>query len=608
MWLGAQLAEQDRNLWRQRDLERRQATADAVALTMAQSLADVEHGPKGRLVPEGALRIVIGQSEVRIEPAGRALWQPVSPPVSSASSREFAAAEANEFQSTAQKALVRYQELAQSAEPAIQAGALLRIARVYRNSGHAGEALQVYRKLAGMPRIAIEDMPSDLEARRAVCALLDESGRKGESAREAASLEADFLAGRWVLDQAAWELTAAQITSWTGHPVPVPAERKALSEAAGWLWEQSRKLDGSSRRNVDLAGMPITIISRTAASETTAVAIAPSLLRIWVGAAIKNLKTTDHIALITDSGQMVTGDKLAPGTAVVRRTAAESGLPWTLVVGPGDPSHEPQDVVARRRLLSLGLGAIVLLLAGSSYLLWRVVQRELAVARLQTDFVSAVSHEFRTPLTSLRHVTELLEEDDEVPPERRKSLYAVLGRSTERLHRLVESLLDFGRMDLDRKPYDLRQVNAGAIAKQVVEDFQKEAVTHGFTIRLDVDSANGLLVRADAAALTHALWNLLDNAIKYSPQEREVSVSVHGGADGVTIEVEDHGLGIPRQERKEIFRKFIRGEKAKQLGIKGTGLGLALVSHIVSAHSGRIELESEEGSGSTFRLVLPSQT
>jgi signal transduction histidine kinase len=608
MWLGAQLLEQDRNLWRQRDLERRQSTADAVARAMDQSLSEMEHWQKDQPIPEGALGIIIAQSELRTEPAGRAVWLPFPPSLPPAGSREFTTLEAIEFQGSSEKALIRYQELARSPKPAVQAGALLRIARVYRNSGHPDEALIVYRKLAEIPRIAIENMPADLEARRAACALLEESGRKAELAREAASLEADFLAGRWVLDQAAWELNAAQIASWTGHAVSVPAERQALSEAAGWLWEQSRGLETSGRRILDAAGTPITILWRTEASETTAVAIAPSLLWTWAESAIENLRTTDHISLIADSGQVLTGEKPTPGAAVVRRTAAESGLPWTLVLRPGSASHESQDFAARRRLLSLGLGAIVLLLAGGSYLLWRVVQRELAIARLQTDFVSAVSHEFRTPLTSLLHVTELLEEDDNVPVERRKKFYAALGRSTERLHRLVESLLDFGRMELDRKPYDLRPVDAGAIAKQVVDDFQREASAHGYNIRLELDEAGTLPLRADAAALTHALWNLLDNAIKYSPKEGEVSVSVHGCADGVAIAVEDHGLGIPRHERKEIFGKFIRGGKAKELGIKGTGLGLAMVSHIVRAHGGRVELESEEGSGSTFRLVLPSRT
>jgi len=113
-------------------------------------------------------------------------------------------------------------------------------------------------------------------------------------------------------------------------------------------------------------------------------------------------------------------------------------------------------------------------------------------------------------------------------------------------------------------------------------------------------------VRADSTALTHALWNLLDNAVKYAPNASVVHVSVTPHPAGVAIGVRDEGLGIPADEQKEIFNRFVRGEQAAQLGIKGTGLGLAIVSHIVSAHGGTIELESKEGAGSTFRIVLPA--
>jgi signal transduction histidine kinase len=255
----------------------------------------------------------------------------------------------------------------------------------------------------------------------------------------------------------------------------------------------------------------------------------------------------------------------------------------------------------------LGVVAIVLLLAGSSYVLWRLIQRELAVARLQTDFVSAVSHEFRTPLTSLRHFTELLEEDDDMPRDRRRSFYGALARSTERLHRLVESLLDFSRMESGRKPYDLKPIDAAELTMRVVAEFRKEVEASGFTVDLDVQPAATLPVRADTSSLGNALWNLLDNAVKYSPEHNPIRVSVRRHPSGVAIAVQDHGLGIPRGEQSEIFRRFVRGEQASRLGIKGTGLGLAIVSHIVRAHSGAIELESEEGVGSTFRMVLPER-
>ena len=155
----------------------------------------------------------------------------------------------------------------------------------------------------------------------------------------------------------------------------------------------------------------------------------------------------ERLSLLTDAGQLLAGVQPSSGPAVVTRAASETGLPWTLVLTPGETSALSQELVNRRRLLSAGLGAIVLLLGGGSYVLWRVIRRELAVARVQTDFVATVSHEFRTPLASLRHVTELLQEDDDVPPARRKSFYEVLGRNTERLQRLVESLLDFARME-----------------------------------------------------------------------------------------------------------------------------------------------------------------
>jgi signal transduction histidine kinase len=121
-----------------------------------------------------------------------------------------------------------------------------------------------------------------------------------------------------------------------------------------------------------------------------------------------------------------------------------------------------------------------------------------------------------------------------------------------------------------------------------------------------IDPAGSLCLKADASALGHALWNLLDNAVKYSPQARTVHVLVGRDPRGIAISVRDEGLGIPAHERRDIFRKFVRGRKATELGIKGTGLGLALVAHIISAHGGVIEVESEEDKGSTFRLVLPA--
>jgi len=162
-------------------------------------------------------------------------------------------------------------------------------------------------------------------------------------------------------------------------------------------------------------------------------------------------------------------------------------------------------------------------------------------------------------------------------------------------------------MESGKKSYELRPLDAGQLVGRIVAEFRQEVGSRGVTVDLDVADGDRLSVRADAAALTNAVWNLLDNAVKYSPQTPVVHVSVaRRGADTV-VAVRDQGLGIPAHEQKDVFRRFVRGGQATRLGIKGTGLGLAIVSHIVSAHGGSIELASEEGAGSMFSVVLPAE-
>jgi signal transduction histidine kinase len=252
----------------------------------------------------------------------------------------------------------------------------------------------------------------------------------------------------------------------------------------------------------------------------------------------------------------------------------------------------------------MGLAAILLLISAGSYFIWRSVNRELAVARLQSDFVSAVSHEFRTPLTTLRQFNELLVDEDDLAPEKRSSYYQAQSRATERLHRLVESLLDFGRMEAGRRPYRFERLDAGALAKDIAEEFAGEVKGGGFTVECSLDSVE-YPVHADSEALSRALWNLLDNAVKYSGESRRAEVTVDRKDSAVSIAVRDHGIGIPAAEQERIFQKFVRGAAAMTQGVKGTGIGLAMVRHIADAHGGTVQVASAPGEGSTFTIVLP---
>jgi signal transduction histidine kinase len=251
---------------------------------------------------------------------------------------------------------------------------------------------------------------------------------------------------------------------------------------------------------------------------------------------------------------------------------------------------------------------MLLVILGSGYVVHRALSRELRVAQLQSDFVAAVSHEFRSPLTTLRTITELLAQNRISDESRRKQSYVFLDRETMRLHRLVEDLLDFGRMESGRKQYRLEAHDAFQLVRAALADFSVQAGANGFTVETDVvasEDPSSAKVYVDEEAFRRAFRNLLDNAMKYSPVCRTVWVNSTVKDHRVLISVRDQGMGIDGAEKRLIFQKFVRGHAAKNAGIKGTGIGLAMVQQISEAMGGEIRLQSETGVGSTFTIVLP---
>ena len=603
VWLGATLLERDRAMLAERAAERRAASAEVVTRALVQSMSEAERWLGGDALPEGTVRLTRTATASSSAPSGRLIWTMSLPDRREAATAPFVDAERLEFRGNGDRGLSTYTALARSPDAAIRAGALLRAARVERRLGHAERALQAYRDLAHIRDIAIDRTPVDLIARRAICEMLQEERRHDDLAREASVFRRDLIHGRWTLDRPAWELAARDVERWTG-PLDEVRDRRALTLAIERIDDSRDSLPSSGRRVIDVDDAPVTAIWRKTSDEFRVVVVAPAKVKAWLDIALgRELPASVDAALIGDSGALVAGTRSVtrfPSTTVAM---ADSGLPWTLVVGPRGGAAVDSELGRRRLLLVAGVAALGLLFIGSSYLLWRVVRRELAIARLQTDFVSAVSHEFRTPLTSLRHITELLQESDDMPAGRRQSLYGMLGQSAERLHRLVESVLDFARMEEGRRPWHLRRVDLTAIVSDLVESFRREHPAAA--IELDAGPRGSIEIDADTEALSRAVWNLVDNAVKYSPDGGLVRVSMRDEADEVAVIVADSGLGIPREEQSEIFGRFVRGRAAAARGIAGTGLGLAMVSHIVEAHGGRVTVESQEGQGSTFTIALP---
>jgi two-component system, OmpR family, phosphate regulon sensor histidine kinase PhoR len=248
----------------------------------------------------------------------------------------------------------------------------------------------------------------------------------------------------------------------------------------------------------------------------------------------------------------------------------------------------------------------LLLFAGVA-ILYRNVRAEVELAHAKSTFVSNVSHELRTPLALIRMFAETLEMGRLKDEGKKQEYYRTILRETERLTHLVNNLLNFSRMEAGRKPYQLVPGSIAAVIRDVLSTYMPHLAESGFTPVLDLPGEEKT-IPLDKDAISEALINLLDNAIKYSDAEKFLRVRLLNLEQSISVEVEDHGIGIASQYHGKIFEPFFRVPSGFVHDTKGSGLGLSLVKHIVDAHGGRIEIESAPGKGTTVRLIFPLAT
>lgn len=257
----------------------------------------------------------------------------------------------------------------------------------------------------------------------------------------------------------------------------------------------------------------------------------------------------------------------------------------------------------RRYGFAYAIVSLVLVTLLGSVFVHRAVAHEVRLSHLKTDFVSAVSHEFRSPLSAILALTERLESARVSDPKQLGQYHQIIGNEARRLSVLVTRLLDFAQIEEGRKVYALDRVELVAIAREAVQACHH--LGRPERLHLHGEESAPLWVRADRTALRHAVQNLIENAIKYSPLDSPVTITciVENGSN--MIDVRDQGIGIPPREQQKIFDKFYRGPQASGLNVQGVGIGLALVKHVMDSHGGSVLVESQPGQGSRFRLVLP---
>ena len=264
------------------------------------------------------------------------------------------------------------------------------------------------------------------------------------------------------------------------------------------------------------------------------------------------------------------------------------------------------EMAQKRATQNIGLLIFVdLLLIVGAWLFYRNVKREMHLAKIKSDFVSNVSHEIRTPLALISMYAETLQLGRLTNENKRHKYYDIIYRETQRLSGIVNNILNFSRIESGRQKLTFSSFHLNEIADTVLNNYKYHLTEKGFQVNYtphgDLDAIYG-----DKQAITECVINLLDNAIKYSANQKYIELSTGIKNNCQYLQIKDQGLGISTKEQKLIFDKFYRVTKgALAHHAKGSGLGLSIVMHLIKEHKGKVELESYEGKGSTFRILLP---
>jgi signal transduction histidine kinase len=256
-------------------------------------------------------------------------------------------------------------------------------------------------------------------------------------------------------------------------------------------------------------------------------------------------------------------------------------------------------------LQSAGATFLVLmfLLCGIALTL-RATDREARLAQAKSNFVANVSHELKTPLSLISLFSEILELGRVNNEEKKTEYYRIIRHESLRLNKMIDNILDFAKIEAGRKRYDLADGDMAEVLEDVLSNYRYQIINSGFDIQTNIQP-DLPSVFIDREAMAQAVSNLLDNAIKYSGGVKQLSITAETLGSDLSIEIADRGIGIPRAEQAKIFEKFYRVGNGLVHDVKGSGLGLSLVKHIIEAHRGTISVESEVGQGSRFTILLP---
>jgi len=491
-------------------------------------------------------------------------------------------AEAEQRAARYERAAAMYNRAIEAARhPAQQAYARLLLAQGLEKAGRKPESRRQYERVLELPLEHVDEYGVPLAFYAAPHLLGDDPRRQGilRSIRLAAEGEG------WLSPAALYQARDL-------------ARTLKVSELESRFTEQIRDREQAEALQADFArlfsvrpareplwiayGQPVWLVS---------VAAGPGGVDAWVLAvrADEALRALDPTVRLAGPGQ---GDSLGeslPGLSVA--------LPAT--VAP--PSNYRQTLLISALTLTLTLTLL------AAYLLWRDVRRDVELAEMRSEFVSSVSHELKTPLTTVRMFTETMRLDEEMDRQTQCEYLDTILSESERLGRLVDNVLDFAKIEQGARIYHRQPVRLEEVAEEAARVIRFPLKQSGFTLDLAVERTLPP-IEADRDALLQAILNLLTNAMKYSGKSRRIGLELRREGDNALIAVTDCGVGIAPEDQARIFDRFYRASASESQQIPGAGLGLTLVAHIAKAHGGDVAVRSSPGAGSTFTLRLPIRT
>jgi len=563
--------------------------------------------------PGGGALLSLSKKGLEIYPSGALLYMIANAPTprtrTSRPPATFIKAESLEIeQQDYRRAILAYQSLLDSIDAELRPMLLQRLARTLRKADRLDEASRAYQELQGLDTIWLGGLPSDLIAQFELCSLSAERGDKAELAVRVLALYRDLTGGKWLLDRPRYLYYSDCCRSWYRESQVTVNEfnrlrmteesKLALSRAIEELLNEPRRI---------LSGETEAHLAFWFSNPFTAVVLSESFLGLhWWPRFISTQGEDIDVALYSTDGHALFGSPPSetPPFAIMHDVRIDE-MPWLIQVWPSEPAAIYADMRQRQNLSMVILVFVAALLVFGSYIMVRIVRRELEIARIRADFVSTVSHEFRSPLTGIRQLGEMLLDGRAIDGRKQRRYFKMIVQESDRLTRLVENILDFSRMEEGRKEYRFEPLNTSRWLRGLVADFETEIGAGGVAVETDIPG--GLPpISADSEALGSAVHNLLDNAVKYSPGTKAVWLDAKAAGGEIRIVVRDRGVGISEHDRKHIFDRFYRADGEISRRIKGAGLGLSLVQHIVTAHGGTVECESQVGEGSTFSIRLPA--